>query len=86
MSWLSKALGLDRKPKLLAEINKVGGDLLSVATRAAAKSLNELADDRDWDAFLQRMRTELAMIVTAKGIEQRDRMLEDLIKKIEEIR
>jgi len=82
MSWLSKALGLDKKPKLLKEINKVGNEALA----AGAASLQRLAEDRNWDAFVHRLRLEVKAIQNAKTVEVKTHLINELQDVLEKIK
>ena len=82
MSWLSKALGLDKKPETLAKINKVGREAIDLAERALNRSLAQLVEERDLDAFALRVKTELGVILSAQTKALKDEICEALLEEL----
>jgi len=63
MSWLSKALGLDKKPALLKTINEASKDLLlDAAVRATSKTLPELTRANDAIGVVHQVLQRLATL------------------------
>jgi hypothetical protein len=80
MSWFSKALGLDKHPKQLAQINAVSREAVALAERALTLSVAQLVQDRDFDAFKLKITTELAIIASMKTAELKDKIVNELLE------
>lgn len=80
MSWLSKALGLDKKPKLLKVINEVAEDILvQAAERAISHNLKDLTEAQDATAVVHQVLQRLTTIPgSAKPKEQMAQLISDL--------
>lgn len=82
MSWLSKALGLDKRPRLLGRINQTMREAVDLADRALESSLKDLVTAGDYEAACYRLKTELAVIRQAKTAQLKDEILDEVLDQL----